>query len=272
MSLYFNYIYFIMLLSIIIPSFQQSDLLEGALQSIEQQTLKKYEILVIDGGSKDNTAAVVAKFSHLPITFHSEPDAGIYDAMNKGITLSNGQYLYFMGCDDRLASATILAEVFERRNITKSHIIYGDVIFTDNGARYDGEFTQFKLIKKNIGHQAIFTQRVVFEQLGNFDIRYKTYADWEFNMRWFVKSWVKRQYIPLVVAFFDTTGFSANLKDDVFFAEEALLQRKYFSRIVRYLSSNPDRPLHYRTIKLLTSKRLIVVQVVIKSLTKLFGK
>ena len=261
-----------MLVSIIIPSFQQGDLLKRAIQSIEQQTFKKYEILVVDGGSKDNTAAVVAKFNHLPITFHSEKDNGIYDAMNKGILKSKGKFLYFMGCDDRLASATVLADVFERPGIIDNHVVYGDVIFTGNGVRYDGEFTHFKLIEKNIGHQAIFTQRMVFERLGNFDIRYKTYADWEFNMRWFVEAWVKRQHIPLIIAFFNTTGVSANLKDDVFFAEELFLRKKYFSGIVRYLSLNSDRPLHYRTMKLLTFERLMVVQKIVKSLIDLFIK
>lgn len=261
-----------MLLTIIIPSFRQSELLLGALQSIEQQVFKDYEVLVMDADSQDDTAAVIASFAGLPVRFYSEPDAGIYDAMNKGIALSNGQYIYFMGCDDRLASATVLVEVFAYPGITDNHVIYGDVIFTGNGARYDGEFTQFKLIKGNIGHQALFTRKAVFERLGSFDIRYKTYADWEFNMRWFVEPWVKRKYVPLIIAYFNTTGFSAGLKDDVFFAEEPLLRKRYFSPLVRYLAFNLERPLHYRTMKLLTSERLMVLKSISGSLNRLWRK
>jgi glycosyltransferase involved in cell wall biosynthesis len=251
-----------MLLSIIIPSFRQSALLKGALESIEMQRFTNYEVLVMDADSQDDTAAIVARFAHLPVRMYSEPDAGIYDAMNKGIARSTGQFLYFMGCDDRLASATVLEQVFADAEVVNNHVLYGDVIFTSNGYRYDGEFTMFKLIRGNICHQAIFTRREVFDSLGKFDIRYKTYADWEFNMRWFGEAWVKRRYLLLVIANFNTTGFSADLKDEVFFAEEPALRKKYFPGIVRYLAFNLKKPLHYKAMQLLTFERLLALKVI----------
>lgn len=260
------------IVSIVIPSFRQSTLLRGALESIAVQTFQKYEVLVMDADSQDDTATVADEFAHLPVYFHSELDKGIYDAMNKGIARSRGQFLYFMGCDDRLASPDVLELLFTNPPLLTNHVIYGDVIFSSSGVRYDGEFTDFKLIRGNICHQAIFTNRVVFKVLGNFDIRYKTYADWEFNMRWFNEPWVKRQYIPIVVAIFNTEGFSANLKDEIFFAEEQLLRKKYFLTIVRYLSFNLDRPLHYRMMKLFTHQRLALLRSASRFWEKLLGR
>jgi glycosyltransferase involved in cell wall biosynthesis len=249
-----------MLVSIIIPSFQQSALLVGALSSIEEQTFKNYEVLVIDGGSRDDTRAVVKAFDHLPIRFYAEPDKGIYDAMNKGIALSRGKYLYFMGCDDRLASSDILEMVFSIPHIADNDVIYGDALFSDSNIRYDGEFTYFKLLKKNICHQAIFTRKKVFDILGKFDIRYIIYADWEFNMRWFTTGWVKRQYVPFVISNYSASGFSSSLQDEVFFDEHASLKKKYFPAIINYLYKNQDRPLHWRLMKFLTYDRFKIIK------------
>lgn len=246
-----------MLLSIIIPSFQQALLLRQALRSIEQQTFNDYEILVMDGGSKDETVDVINEFEHLRILFHSAPDEGIYDAMNKGIAASVGDYLYFMGCDDTLVSSAILDEVFSIPSITSNAIIYGDVIFTGSGKRFDGEYTYFKLYMYNICHQAIFTHRKVFAALGNFDIRYKAFADWHFNMRWFDAAWIKRIYVPVIIANYNTAGYSSNLKDETFFAEQAVIKQQYFPIIVRYLAVNQDKFIHRQFIKVLTTKRIM---------------
>lgn len=249
-----------MLLSIIIPSFQQGDLLREALKSIEQQKFKDYEVLVIDGGSRDNTSSVISEFSYLPVKFYSEEDKGIYDAMNKGIVASAGEYIYFMGCDDTLTSEQVLADVFSIPFITQNHVIYGDVLFKETGGRHRGEFSYFDIIKYNIGHQAIFTRKEVFDRLGHFDIRYKTYADWEFNMRWFVQSWVRRQYIPVIIANFSIAGFSSHCNDATFFIEIENIKRKYFSRLTRYLAENRHKTIPWRLSKFLTFERMVYLR------------
>ena len=253
-----------MLLSIIIPSFQQSALLKEALKSIQVQTFKDYEVIIMDGGSKDDTANVITEFKNLPIKFKSEPDKGIYDAMNKGINCSSGDFLYFMGCDDRLFSNDVLEKIFTTPAVLHNHVIYGDAVFSDTGIRYDGEFTYFKLFDKNICHQSIFTHRKVFEYLGEFDIRYKIYADWEFNMRWFTTAWVRREYIPITISYFNASGFSSTLQDEVFYAEQDELRNKYFPSIVQYLIRNPHKPLHYRLMKFLTYKRINLLKKLLK--------
>lgn len=246
-----------MLISIIIPSFQQASLLQRALESIEPQTFTDYEVIVMDGGSKDSTAEVVAKFSHLPLRFYSEKDAGIYDAMNKGIALSKGEYLYFMGCDDRIASKDTLKNIFDIPNITANHVIYGDVLFPETGTVYYGEFNYYKLYIYNISHQAILTRKDVFEKLGTFNTRYKALADYEFNMRWFDSVHVKRQYVPIVVAIYETTGFSSQYQDDAFATDQWELKKKYFPKIVRYLAVKQDKFIYRAISKVLTDKRIV---------------
>lgn len=241
-----------MLVSIIIPSFQQADFLREALRSIERQTFKDYEIIVMDGLSKDNTGEVVAEFKHLPIVYRSEPDKGIYDAMNKGVDISSGTYLYFMGCDDSLASEDTLAMVFANAAILKNDVIYGDVRFTETGIIYDGQFSTLKLMMANICHQAIFVKKKVFDKIGKFNLRYKTYADWEFNMRWFGLFSVKKIYIPLVVANYSVNGFSSLTNDDNFFADKPLLEKKYFSKTLVYIAENSAKPGYWQIVKFLS--------------------
>ena len=249
-----------MLLSIIIPSFRQGALLKGALESIESQSFKDYEILIMDAGSEDDTIEVINSFTHIPVRLYSEPDKGIYDAMNKGIDRSLGKFIYFMGCDDRLASPAILEEIFNHSASNDKDVIYGDVIFPINNVRYDGEFTYFKLFYQNICHQAVFVQKRLFDVIGKFDVRYSVLADWEFNMRWFSKSWVKRQYIPVVVAYYSNLGLSSTVKDDIFFSEESNLKKKHFPKIVRYLLANLKRPLHYRAMNFLTFEHINIIE------------
>ncbi len=248
-----------MLVSIVIPSFQQAFLLERALKSIESQLFTDYEILVMDGGSKDDTATVVARFSHLPLSFYSEKDAGIYDAMNKGVKQSKGDYIYFMGCDDRLASPDTLQKVFSVKNITDNHVIYGNVLFPESGQVYYGEFTYYKLYIYNISHQAIFTRREVFDKLGLFNLRYKAFADYEFNMRWFDAPDIKRKYVPITVAIYETTGFSSQYHDIDFAADQWQLKKKYFPKIVRYLAVRQDKFAYKAIAKLLTDKRIVAL-------------
>jgi glycosyltransferase involved in cell wall biosynthesis len=258
-----------MLVSIIIPSFQQASFLRKALRSIEQQTFKDYEVLVVDGLSKDNTSEVVAEFKHLPIVFRSEPDKGIYDAMNKGVDLSSGTYLYFMGCDDSLASDDTLESIFKKKSVLRHDVIYGDVRFTETGIIYDGQFSILKLMMANICHQAVFVKKSVFDKIGKFNLRYKTYADWEFNMRWFCVPSITKIYIPLIIANYSVNGFSSLAKDDNFFSDKPSLERQYFSRTLVYIANNSAKPGYWQAVKFLSKNHHPFVENIFTILTKI---
>lgn len=239
------------LLTILIPSFNGAGALVGALESIAQQTFTDFEVLVIDGGSRDNTTDVITAYAHLPIRFYSEPDEGIYDAINKGIGLSRGAFIYVLGCDDRLAGADVLASIFTNEEALRSHVVYGNVRMSSTQRIYDGKFTSSKLVQRNICHQAIFTHRTVFERLGRYERRYRVFADWEFNMRWFYADWVKKTYLPVVVAHYTDTGFSARQPDEAFWQEHDQLLRQHLSAPAYLLRKAAGKLLPRRLITLI---------------------
>lgn len=222
-------------LSVIIPSFRQAVKLEIALTSISEQSFKNLEVIVVDGGLDNDTELVINKFKNISINFISEIDNGIYDAMNKGAKASRGKFLYFLGCDDKLASSNVLESVFGNGVNYNADFIYGNVIFTKEGNLYDGKFNNLKLISKNICHQAIFVKKELFDRLGGFNERYRYLADWEFNMKCFSLNHLLIKYVPVIIAYYNNDGSSFNNTDDNFLNDRPGLDKKYFSFLVRHI-------------------------------------
>src|SRR5215216_6167566 len=119
------------LLSIIIPTYNSEKTLSCCLQSVLNQTFKDFEILIIDGLSSDNTINVIKGYNNSKIRVYSEKDKGIYDAMNKGIEKSAGEWLYFLGSDDQFFNEYVLEAIFQgNKDILKhSDYVYGNVIW-----------------------------------------------------------------------------------------------------------------------------------------------
>lgn len=215
-------------LTIIIPTYNSATYVFDALNSILSQTFQDFEIFVIDGGSTDETLAKVKNFSKKDnrIQYISEPDLGIYDAMNKGILLANGYWLYFLGSDDILLNNNVLEIIFSNNN-GSADIIYGNVISTRFNGRYDGEFTLPKIFEKNICHQAIFFKKRVFKITGNFNLRYVAHADYDHNLKWFLNKKLKKKYLPIDIAKYADGGFSSVSNDNKFYREKRAKFLKY---------------------------------------------
>src|SRR5690606_10153742 len=103
------------LISIIIPTYNSAKTLRQALTSVVGQTYKKIEVLIIDGCSNDDTLVIVQSYAaeDSRLKWVTEPDNGIYDAMNKGIQLAKGEWLYFLGSDDKLHDEYVLEKIFQ---------------------------------------------------------------------------------------------------------------------------------------------------------------
>ena len=209
-----------MLLSIVIPTYQSGQYIGAALQSVRAQTFKDYEIIIIDGGSIDDTLSVVNKFDNLPIRFYQEPDKGVYDAMNKGISLAIGDWVYFMGSDDSLYDDRVLESIALVGATEKADVLYGDVVLASSGKRYAGEFSLHRLLfSENICHQAVFYKRSIFNRIGHYNLDYKIWADWDFNIRCFKHTEFVINYLDIVVALYnDQSGVSS--KEDVVLVTE----------------------------------------------------
>lgn len=176
----------IVTLSIITVTFNAGEVLDKTLQSIFNQTYDDYELIIIDGNSTDNTIDIIHKYSSKIAHWVSEPDNGIYDAMNKGISFANGEYLQFLNAGDHYCDNHVLADVFS--DTSRPTLIYGDInILRTNGEfsyQNAGDFTLDELLKRGTGvlcHQAMFVRRSM-APLYDSKYRYKGELNWYFDI------------------------------------------------------------------------------------------
>lgn len=225
-------------ISIVTVVFNAATTLEKTIQSVAQQTYKDIEYVVVDGGSTDGTMDIVRKNERYITKWVSERDKGIYDAMNKGVKLCSGQWIYFLGADDVLTDAGVVEQIV-RHFHHANEVIYGDVIFKHAGSRYDGRFGSFKIVTRNIPHQALFYPKSVFDSF-TFDTLYRVYADYHLNLRLYNDKRWKFKYMPIAVAIFDDTGSSGSGQPDAAFERDlnAIIKANfapvyYFYRVLR---------------------------------------
>lgn len=217
------------LFSIIIPTLNAASKLSRTLESaLSQEPVASREVLVIDGSSTDHTLDVL-KSCREQIRWISEADGGIYEAMNKGIRLARGRYLYFLGAGDRLRES-VLRQVSSQARLSESdrtQFVYGNVAWKNFNETYDGEFTASKLADYNICHQAIFYHRAIFERLGLFQTEYHCCADWVLNMKCFSDTGITKVFLPTTIADYEGGGRSTTEGDAAFDAARPGLVKKY---------------------------------------------
>lgn len=224
-------------ITIIIPTFRAAKTLRATLDSVLCQDFRDIEVLVMDGGSDDGTAAIVQQAADDRIRFVAERDKGVYDAMNKGIAAARGVWLYFLGADDLLYGPGVLSSIFSAgaRGHEDADFLYGDVVSPSYKGRYDGQFDLAKLLSRNISHQAIFYRRSLFDRFGGYNLGYPGYADWDLNIRLFAANEVAKgspvscpavriRYIDKIIARFGPDGISS--RHDSAFLREVLLPNK----------------------------------------------
>lgn len=223
--------------SVIIPSYNSQTSIAQAVQSILSQRFSDFEVLVMDGFSKDNTLKIIEEIDDDRIKIYSETDKGAYDAMNKGIQKSKGEWLYFLGSDDSLRDKNVLQKVRDYIACGRRSIVYGNVFVKGNtawasgGDIYDGQFNIKKLTQKNICHQSIFYKKCIFIKIGLYNLKYKICADYDFNLRAAAKC--NFDYLDCIIADFNAGGYSTQYLKDICFEDD---KRKniitYFSRYI----------------------------------------
>jgi glycosyltransferase involved in cell wall biosynthesis len=220
------------LVSVIIPVRNRAKQLEAALLSVLSQREGIAELIVIDGGSTDGTLDILRRHSDAIHYWVSEPDRGIYDAMNKGIKQANGKYLYFLGSDDILTvDLRILASV-----LTDPLTIYYGSVRTPKSNGADGPFNVWKLAVSTINHQSIFYPITAFED-DSYCVDYKILADWAFNLRCFGNKRLRFQYIPYEIAYYSLTGVSSQVEDEAFLRDRLRLIRENLPIYVYWYAS-----------------------------------
>lgn len=201
-----------MKLSIITICYNIKDEIERTCQSIVAQTNQDFEWIVVDGGSTDGTKEILEKYKERINIFISEPDTGIYNAMNKGIKKASGEYLNFMNGGDCFASADVI-EKFYNADIQNADVIYGNMnyIKTSNNSKiieYPESIDDYFFYNNTINHQSSFIKRNLFDEYGLYDENYKIASDWgKFVI--FMKKQCKFSYWNFVIANFYEGGISS---------------------------------------------------------------
>lgn len=214
-------------ISIITVCRNEVQAIDTTLQSILEQTYTNKELIVIDGASTDGTLDKLKAYQQQLAVLISEPDSGIYNAMNKGLTQATGDYVLFMNAGDRFYSPTSLAELAV--NFT-GDIIYGNT-YKDNkaypGYPIDREF----LVISMIDHQATLYKKELFLKYGFYDESLQILADYDFLLKVLLKNKANTVFVDSIISLRDFTGISSSAQyRDAFIAEQQKVQARYFSR------------------------------------------
>lgn len=211
-------------ISVIIVVFNGAKTLRNAIHSVLQQTYTNLELVVIDGSSTDDTIEILEKYKANNLFWISEPDDGIYDAMNKGIKIATGEWIFFLGADDTFYTDNILTEIFGNIENYDCDFLYGNVYSLALNRKYDGKFTKERILFQNICHQSIFYKKVIHEKIGFYNKDFKTFADWDFNIKCFYDPEINIKYYEIIVTNFAAGGLGTS-RPDLFFLQNYLFEK-----------------------------------------------
>lgn len=194
------------LVSIITPALNSATTIAHTLQSVAEQEYPRIQHIIVDGGSRDQTVEIVKQFSHVAHLV-SEPDLGIYSAMNKGILLAEGEIIGILNSDDFYANKAVISKVVEYFEASSAETLYGDLDFVHpkninqivrvwRSGRFKSHLFLFGWMPP---HPTFFVRRNVYKRYGLFDINLRFSADYEFMLRLLYKWRVSTTYLPEVL-------------------------------------------------------------------------
>lgn len=203
-----------MKLSIITVNLNNKNGLQKTIDSVISQTFKDFEWIVIDGGSSDGSKELIEKYSDYISYWVSEPDRGIYNAMNKGIRIAHGEYLQFLNSGDSLYSHDALS-IFQNNSLTED-IILGNIISDGKIVRGIGSRNNITLLDfyySSVLHPSSYSKRDLFERYGYFDETLKICSDWKFFILAMILHNASVRYIDKVLVNFDSSGISSKVEN-----------------------------------------------------------
>ncbi len=227
-------------ISVLTVCLNAAETIENTLKSILSQTYSNIELVVVDGASSDGTVDILKKYANKIACLISEPDTGIYSAMNKAIGKATGDYLIFMNANDSFYNDNVVQIVVDQiEKNPKAEFFYGDANYIDinrqsshivSYGKYNIKKNDF-FYSNNVNHQVIFYKKNLFVKFGNYDETYKILADWDFNTRSLKGTDIVVQYIPLVIANFQLGGLSMKENSpNRWYFEKELLEKKYYPK------------------------------------------
>ncbi|OOC46917.1 hypothetical protein XO09_04250 [Thermosipho sp. 1223] len=239
------------LISIITVVLNDPHGLEKTIKSVINQDYPNIEYIIIDGGSSDETIKILKKYENKIDLWISEKDNGIYDAMNKGIKLANGEWINFMNAGDVFYDFGVLSKIFKEKDFSKWDIVYGNAILVG------GEKTRPRISTSNIteikrkmlfNHQASFVKGFIYKEI-LFDTSFKYAADYDFFLKCYLSNF-KFLHINRFIAVYDLNGISS---------------KKTLSVKIEYLKSTIKNKCSVKTI---SYHIVMVIKVLLKTLLK----
>lgn len=224
-----------MKVSIITVNRNDKEGLEETINSVVSQTYTNYEFIIIDGESTDGSVEAIQSNSDNIHYWVSEPDSGIYNAMNKGIVKATGDYLYFLNAGDVFASNDVLSEIF--KNDLHENFVCGNIIWDRKGVLtedkpYKGRdwlFSLYDLYSGFLCHQAFFIHRDMFTRYGLYDEHLRIMSDWKLFFIAIGIHHEKVQYVDVTVAIYNTDGLSSTIGGKAILAEKQIVAKEILS-------------------------------------------
>ena len=252
-----------LIISVITATRNNADTLEDTILSVAGQNYPNVEHIIVDGASTDDTQAIIERNKLRIALTVSEPDRGVYDAMNKGISLATGAIVGFLNSDDVYTDSTVLSQVASIFQNDRVDACYGDLVYVDKTdlnrvIRYwKSQPYREGLFKKGWmpAHPTFFVRREVYKKFGGFDLEFKLQSDFELTMRLLAVHKIRTAYIPRTLVKMRMGGMSnskiSNMVKGNFEAYRAcrknnisvspiFMIRKILSRIPQFISQPKD--------------------------------
>lgn len=216
--------------SVITINYNNKDGLKRTIESVVGQNYTDFEYIIIDGGSTDGSVALIKKYAESITYWVSEPDKGIYNAMNKGTSHAIGDYLIFMNSGDCFHSSNILSSITNyQEDIICGKILRGNS--TKPSGHHKDTITLIDLVRDTLPHQAMFIKRDVMIKYP-YDEKYKIYADWKFCIEAIIIGNCSFRNIDTIVANYDISGVSAINNHQRLIDKDAILKELFPPRII----------------------------------------
>lgn len=220
-----------MKISLLTVSFNSAATIKDTIESIRSQDFKDIEYIIVDGNSTDGTVGIIKSYNSFISKWISEPDKGIYDAMNKAIKMASGDVVGILNSDDFYSNNQILSRVAQEFSDPSVDVVFGDLVFVDP-QNLDKTVRKYSSARWHPGkfawgfmpaHPTVFIRRKYYEKFGLFKTDYKIAADYELLIRFLYVHKLKYRYLPLTMVKMRKGGVSSrNLMSNIILNNEII--------------------------------------------------
>lgn len=227
--------------------------IEQTILSVVKQDYSNIEYIIVDGGSTDGTLDIVKKYEKKIALWLSEPDYGIYDAMNKGLTYATGDYIYYLGADDCLLAPNSISQVVSfLQDNPEVDVLCASVMMVDTVYRiekvYSSNFSEADVLSGyNTPHQGMFVRREILQK-HRFDTSYHIAADYKNFLKFYLDQNIALKKSAMIVAYYANDGVSGNGSDAQRMEDVRALQENGVNVTAYYAKKKQEKSSHMTNI------------------------